>query len=157
LGANVPEITEFGYEGGVVLTPEFFALLVALVVYTGAFIAEIVRGSLQAVDKGQKEAAEALGLTPFQQLRFVVLPQALRIAIPPINSQYLNLTKNTSLGLAIGFPELAAVSTTVINQRGHETQVLLLMMATYLVTSLAISTVMNVVNRAVATRGERRR
>jgi general L-amino acid transport system permease protein len=149
LVADVPEALERGYRGGFQLTPEFAALLMGLVFYTASFIAEIVRGSIQAVERGQKEAAEALGLSRFDQLRFVVLPQALRIAIPPINSQYLNLMKNSSLAIAIGYPEIASVSSTIINQQAHETQVLLLMMGTYLAISLTISLVMNLVNRAV--------
>jgi general L-amino acid transport system permease protein len=153
---DVPEFTGRGYRGGAQLSPEFAALLLGLVVYTAAFIAEIVRGSILAVPKGQKEAAEALGLTPFQQLRYVVLPQAFRVAIPPINSQYLNLTKNSSLAVLIGYPELVAVSRTIANQAGRATQVLLIVMASYLALSLFISFLMNRVNRAVAYRGERR-
>jgi general L-amino acid transport system permease protein len=153
---DVPQLEQFGYRGGLQFSPEYTALLLGLVIYTGAFIAEIIRGSIQAVSKGQKEAAEALGLRPGQQLRLVVLPQALRIAIPPLNSQYLNLTKNSSLGLAIGFPEIVQVSSTIINQAGRATQLLLLMMATYLIMSLVISAGMNALNRAVTTRGERR-
>jgi general L-amino acid transport system permease protein len=156
VAGDVPQVGRFGYDGGFQVSPEYTALLLGLVIYTGAFIAEIVRGSVQAVSKGQKEAAEALGLSPRQQLRFVVLPQALRIAIPPLNSQYLNLTKNSSLALAIGYPEIVSVSNTIINQAGRATQMLLLIMATYLVMSLTISAVMNALNRAVATRGERR-
>lgn len=153
---DVPEQIGRGYEGGLQVSGEYAALLIALVIYTGAFIAEIVRGSILAVPRGQKEAAEALGLTPLQQLRFVVLPQALRIAIPPINSQYLNLTKNSSLGLAIGYPEIVSVSSTLINQKGRQTQMLLIVMGTYLALSLLISLVMNLLNRAVSLRGERR-
>ena len=149
LDGEVPQAERFGYRGGLRFSPEYSALLLGLVIYTGAFITEIVRGSIQAVSKGQKEAAQALGLTPGQQLRLVVLPQALRIAIPPLNSQYLNLMKNSSLAIAIGYPEIASVSNTIINQKAHETQVLLMMMGTYLAISLAISLVMNVVNRAV--------
>ncbi|HEX2183884.1 MAG TPA: ABC transporter permease subunit [Chloroflexota bacterium] len=156
LQGDVPAQERFGYRGGFQFSPEYAALLLGLVVYTGAFIAEIVRGSIQAVAKGQKEAAEALGLAPGQQLRLVVLPQALRIAIPPLNSQYLNLTKNSSLGVAIGFPEIVQVSSTIINQAGRATQILLLTMATYLVMSLIISALMNALNRAVTIRGERR-
>jgi general L-amino acid transport system permease protein len=156
VAADVPEVGRFGYEGGFQLSPEFTALLLGLVIYTAAFIAEIVRGSIQAVSKGQKEAAEALGLSPGQQLRLVVLPQALRIAIPPLNSQYLNLTKNTSLALAIGYPDIVSVSNTIINQAGRATQMLLLMMATYLVMSLVISAAMNALNRAVTSKGVRR-
>jgi general L-amino acid transport system permease protein len=152
---DVPQVGRFGYRGGLRVSPEYTALLLGLVIYTGAFIAEIVRGSILAVPKGQKEAAEALGFTPRQQLRFVVLPQALRIAIPPLNSQYLNLTKNSSLGLAVAYPEIVAVSSTIINQAARATQVLLLMMATYLAMSLIISGTMNALNRAVVRRGER--
>jgi general L-amino acid transport system permease protein len=156
VAGDVPQAGRFGYDGGFQVSPEYTALLLGLVIYTGAFIAEIVRGSIQAVSKGQKEAAEALGLSPRQQLRFVVLPQALRIAIPPLNSQFLNLTKNSSLALAIGYPEIVSVSNTIINQAGRATQMLLLIMATYLLMSLTISAVMNALNRAVATRGDRR-
>lgn len=153
---DVPEFTGRGYEGGAQVSPEYAGLLIGLVVYTGAFIAEIVRGSILAVEKGQKEAAEALGFTRGQQLRLVVLPQALRIAIPPINSQYLNLTKNSSLGVLIGYPELVFVGGTIANQAGRATQVLLIWMGTYLALSLTISFFMNLLNRAVTRRGERR-
>ncbi len=156
VSGNVPEVERFGYRGGFQISPEFTALLLGLVIYTAAFIAEIVRGSIQAVPKGQKEAAEAMGLSRAQQLRLVVLPQALRVAIPPLNSQYLNLTKNSSLALAIGFPEIVQVSNTIINQAGRATQMLLLIMATYLVMSLAISSVMNGLNRLVTSKGELR-
>jgi general L-amino acid transport system permease protein len=156
LRVDVPELLERSYRGGAQLSPEYTALLIGLVVYTGAFIAEIVRGSILAVSKGQKEAAEALGLTPRQQLRFVVLPQAMRIAIPPINSQYLNLTKNTSLGLLIGYPEIVSVGRTISNQAAGATQILLIWMATFLTLSLTISFFMNLLNRAVTRRGDRR-
>ncbi|RPH31846.1 MAG: ABC transporter permease subunit [Chloroflexi bacterium] len=155
VAADVPEVGRFGYSGGLQVSPEYTALLLGLVIYTGAFITEIVRGSIQSVPKGQKEAAEALGLTPRQQLRLVVLPQALRVAIPPLNSQYLNLLKNSSLALAIGYPEIVSVSNTIINQAARATQMLLLVMATYLVMSLSISAVMNALNRAVTRRGQR--
>jgi general L-amino acid transport system permease protein len=155
LSGNVPRVGRFGYDGGLQVSPEYTALLLGLVTYTAAFIAEIVRGSIQAVSRGQKEAAEALGLTPRQQLRFVVLPQALRMAIPPLNSQYLNLTKNSSLALAIGYPDIVSVSNTIINQAGRATQMLLLIMTTYLLMSLVISAAMNALNRAVTTREER--
>jgi general L-amino acid transport system permease protein len=155
VASDVPEVGRFGYAGGLQVSPEYTALLLGLVIYTAAFIAEIIRGSIQAVPKGQKEAAEALGLTPRQQLRFVVLPQALRIAIPPLNSQYLNLTKNSSLALAIGYPEIVSVSNTIINQAARATQMLLLMMATYLLMSLTISAAMNALNRAVTRKGRR--
>jgi general L-amino acid transport system permease protein len=153
LGLDFPVMGRFRPTGGFVVQPEFVALVVGLAIYTGAFIAEIVRGSIQAVPKGQKEAAEALGLTPRQQLRLVVLPQALRVAIPPLNSQYLNLLKNSSLALAIGYPEIVSVSNTIINQAARATQMLLLVMGTYLVMSLTISALMNALNRAVTRKG----
>ena len=138
-----PVVGERSYDGGIRLTAEFTALLVALVTYTGAFIAEIVRGSLQAVPKGQTEASAALGLSPFQRLGLVILPQALRIMIPPLTSQYLNLTKNSSLAVAIAFPELVGVSRTIINNTGQAIPMFAIVMATYLLMSLAISLVMN--------------
>jgi general L-amino acid transport system permease protein len=153
LSIEVPQVDRFGYEGGFQASPEYTALLLGLVIYTAAFIAEIIRGSIQAVPRGQKEAAEALGLAPGQQLRLVVLPQALRIAIPPLNSQYLNLTKNSSLGVAIGFPEIVSVSSTITNQAGRATQMLLLVIVTYLTLSLLISAAMNGLNRLVASKG----
>jgi general L-amino acid transport system permease protein len=154
---DVPELAEGGrrYLGGAQMSGQFAALLIGLAVYTSAFIAEIIRGSILAVEKGQKEAAEALGLRPGQQLRLVVLPQALRIAIPPVNSQYLNLTKNTSLAIAIGFDELLSVSKVIMNQSGRQFQQFLIVITTYLILSLIISTVMNIVNRAVTTKGRR--
>ncbi|HEX6262759.1 MAG TPA: ABC transporter permease subunit, partial [Actinomycetota bacterium] len=156
LTIDVPDQVGRGYVGGIQISGELFGVLAGLVIYTSAFIAEITRGSILAVDKGQKEAGEALGLTPFQQMRFVVLPQAMRIAIPPINSQYLNLTKNTSLGLAVAYPELVSVGSTIINQKGRFTQVLIIWMLAYLTLSLAISFLMNILNRIVAYRGARR-
>jgi general L-amino acid transport system permease protein len=152
---DVPEFTGRTYRGGLQLSVGYAAILIGLVVYTAAFIGETVRGSILAVSKGQKEAAEALGLARFQQLRFVVLPQAMRIAIPPINSQYLNLTKNSSLALAIGYPDLVSVSRTIMNQSGRATQMLLIIMTTYLVISLSISFFMNLLNRTLARKGER--
>lgn len=152
---STPRVEGLRVEGGLQITAAYGALLIALVIYTASFIAEITRGSILAVQKGQKEAGEALGLSPFQQLRYVVLPQAMRIAIPPINSQYLNLTKNSSLAIAIGFSDLTSISRTIINQAGSAFQVLLLVMATYLALSLFISFGMNLLNRAVALKGAR--
>jgi general L-amino acid transport system permease protein len=150
---ELPELGRFNYAGGLQMSPEFAGILLALVVYTSTFIGEIVRGSILAVSKGQKEAAQALGLGSGQQMRLVVLPQALRIAIPPITNQYLNLWKNTSLAFAIGYPEIINISTTMINQAGHELENFSLVVVVYLVTSLLISLVMNIFNRAVALRG----
>lgn len=150
---ETPKEGEFSYSGGLQMSPEFAGILVALVIYTAAFIGEIVRGSILAVSKGQKEAAEALGLKPGQQLRLVVLPQAMRIAIPPINNQYLNLWKNTSLAFAIGYPENINISTTMINQAGHELETFGLVVITYLTVSLIVSAIMNFMNRLVALKG----
>ena len=157
--ADVPSILTTGvvsrFQGGVRFTPEFAALLLALVIYTAAFIAEIIRGSIQAVPKGQREAAESLGLSRFEQLRFVILPQALRIAIPAINSQYLNLLKNSSLGVLISFYELNRVTRSISTQQGYVASAYLLALLLYLATCLVISFLMNRVNRAVTKKGAR--
>jgi general L-amino acid transport system permease protein len=135
--------------GGMQVTPEFAALLVALVIYTGAFIAEIVRGSIQALPRGQGEAAMALGLSGYQRTTLVILPQALRTMIPPLTNQYLNLTKNSSLAVAIAYPDLVFVARTIQNNAGHAVPMFLVVMATYLVLSLLISVAMNTLNRRV--------
>ncbi|MCC5610605.1 ABC transporter permease subunit [Nostoc sp. CHAB 5834] len=131
------------------LSPEFSTLLLGLTFYTGAFIAEIVRGGIQSVPKGQWEAARSLGLKPGLVMRLVVFPQALRVIIPPLTSQYLNLTKNTSLAIAIGYPDIYFVASTTFNQTGKAVEVILLIMLTYLTLSLTISVVMNLFNRSV--------
>lgn len=131
------------------LSPEFSALLLGLTFYTGAFIAEIVRGGIQSVPKGQWEAARSLGLKPGLAMRLVIFPQALRVIIPPLTSQYLNLTKNTSLAIAIGYPDIYFVASTTFNQTGKAVEVILLIMLTYLTLSLTISVVMNLFNRSV--------
>ncbi|WP_017653620.1 amino acid ABC transporter permease [Fortiea contorta] len=131
------------------LSSEFSALLLGLTFYTGAFIAEIVRGGIQSVPKGQWEAARSLGLKPGLVMRLVILPQALRVIIPPLTSQYLNLTKNSSLAIAIGYPDVYFVASTTFNQTGKAVEVMLLIMLTYLILSLTISVVMNLCNRAV--------
>jgi len=146
-GITTPEVSGFKIVGGIALTPEFTALLVGLVVYTAAFVADIVRSGILSVSKGQVEAAHALGLSNSQSLRLIILPQAIRVVIPPLINQYLNLTKNSSLAIAIGYPDLYALSTTVLNQSGKVVQVIMLMMAVYLSISLFISFVMNIVNR----------
>jgi general L-amino acid transport system permease protein len=140
----------FNFSGGMRMTPEFAGLLLGLVIYTGAFIAEIVRAGINAVPKGQWEASRALGLAPATILRLVVLPQALRVIIPPLTNQYLNLTKNSSLAIAIGYPDLFNVSMTILNQTGAEVQMFLLIMATYLSISLITSLFMNWYNRRIA-------
>jgi len=119
------------------------------VVYTAAFIAEIVRGGIQSVSKGQWEAARSLGLSAGQVMQLVVFPQALRVIIPPLNSQYMNLAKNSSLALAIGYPDLYSVASTTLNQTGRPMEVFLILMAFYLGLNLIITIVMNTVNRLV--------
>ena len=146
---TVPELGRFNFEGGMRLTPEFAALLVGLVIYTGAFIAEVIRAGILAVQKGQIEAAKALGLNQFQTLRLVTLPLALRVIIPPLISQYLNLTKNSSLAIVIGYADLFFVGRTIINQAGQAVPVFLLIMAVYLALSLLTSAVLNLYNRRV--------
>lgn len=144
-----PRIVGLKYEGGVILTPEFAALLVGLVVYTAAFIAEVVRGGLLSVRKGQIEAARALGLKESQILRLIIFPQALRVIIPPLTSQYLNLAKNSSLAIAIGFPDLFGIGKTIFNQTGQPIPVVILVMGSYLAMSLFTALLMNLYNRRV--------
>jgi general L-amino acid transport system permease protein len=146
---EVPVLGTFNFEGGWQLSPEFAALLFGLVVYTGAFIAEVVRAGILSVPKGQTEAARALGLPPLLVLRLVVIPQALRVIVPPLTSQYLNLAKNSSLAVAIGYPDLFNVANTIINQSGHALEMILLIMASYLSISLMTSAFMNWYNRRV--------
>jgi general L-amino acid transport system permease protein len=148
---DYPELQGFNFRGGFVIIPELGALLAALSIYTAAFIAEIVRAGIQAVSHGQTEAAYSLGLRPGQTLRLVVIPQALRVIIPPLTSQYLNLAKNSSLAAAIGYPDLVAIfAGTVLNQTGQAIEVIALTMAVYLTISLSISLLMNWYNRRVA-------
>ncbi|MEQ8447387.1 MAG: ABC transporter permease subunit [Pelagibacterium sp.] len=148
---SYPELTGFNYTGGFVVPPELTALIMGLVIYTAAFIAEIVRAGIQAVNYGQVEAASALGLKEGDRLRLVVIPQAMRIIVPPLTSQYLNLTKNSSLGAAIAFPELVNVFMgTAINQSGRAVEIVALTMAVYLTFSLTTSLFMNWYNSRVA-------
>jgi general L-amino acid transport system permease protein len=149
LTREVPVLERFNFKGGQRLTPEFLALLVGLVVYTSAFIAEIVRAGIQSVQKGQVEASRALGLSAVQSLRFVVFPQALRVIIPPLISQFLNLTKNSSLALAIGYPELFSVGRIMINQAGRAVPIFLMIMAAYLAMSLTYAIIGNIYDRLV--------
>jgi len=151
LSWEYPELRGFNFSGGIAVIPELGALLVALSIYTGAFIAEIVRSGILSVSHGQTEAAHALGLRPGLTLRLVVIPQAMRVIIPPLTSQYLNLTKNSSLATAIGYPDLVAVFMgTTLNQTGQAVEVVAMTMAVYLTISLLISLFMNLYNRAVA-------
>ena len=146
---ELPEIGGFNYAGGLILTPEFTAVLVGLTVYTAAFIAEVVRAGIQAVHVGQKEAARALGFHPGQTLRLVILPQSVRVIIPPLISQYLNLAKNSSLAVAAGFPDLFSVAQTIFNQTGRSVEVIGMVMGSYLAMSLFTSLVLNLYNRRV--------
>jgi general L-amino acid transport system permease protein len=148
---DVPRLQGFNFRGGMQVFPEFVALLVGLTTYTAGFIAEVVRAGILAVSKGQTEAASALGLRPGHTLRLVVIPQAMRVIIPPLTSQYLNLTKNSSLAVAIGYPDLVQIFMgTVLNQTGQAVEVVAITMAVYLTISLATSAVMNVYNRRMA-------
>ncbi|MFN7835620.1 MAG: ABC transporter permease subunit [Burkholderiaceae bacterium] len=148
-----PKTTRFGHAGGWVLSPEFLALWLALTTYTAAYIAEIIRGGLLSVRSGQVHAAQGLGLTPRQVRRFVVFPQAMKMIVPSLSNQLLNLTKNSSLAVAIGYPELMAVSNTVINQTGRALECVLTTMAVYLLLSIVTSGILNFYNRRVALRG----
>jgi general L-amino acid transport system permease protein len=147
---SVPELKGFNFSSGIVMSPEFAALLIGLTVYTAAFVAEIVRAGIQAVSKGQWEASSALGLKRGQMLRLVVLPQALRIIVPPMTSTYLNYTKNSSLGIAVGYPDLVSVSNTTMNQTGQAVEAIAIFMSVYLTLSLLISAFMNWYNKQVA-------
>ena len=146
---DLPVRGRFNFSGGLALSTSFTALLLGLVLYTAGFIAEVVRGGIQAVRHGQVEAARALGLSERDTLRLIVFPQALRVIVPPLTSQYLNLTKNSSLAIAVGYPDLFKVGETMANQTGQPVAVITLVMATYLAISLVTSVLMNLYNRRV--------
>ena len=148
-----PELRGFNFTGGWTLSPELLALLLGLVIYTAAFIAEIVRSGILSVPRGQTDAARALGLSPAQSLRLVVLPQAVRVIVPPLTSQHLNLVKNSSLAVAIGYPDLVSVANTAINQTGQAVEGIALIMASYLTISLGLSALMALYNRRVMRHG----
>ena len=150
LEANFPSKGEFAVENGGALTPEFMALLLGLVVYTAAFVAEVVRAGIASVPRGQGEAAAALGLSRAQEMRLVMLPQALRVIIPPMTNQFLNLTKNSSLAVAIGYPDVVSIANTAINQTGRAVDCISIVMLVYLCTSLATSALMNWYNTRAA-------
>lgn len=151
ISAQYPELKGFNFRGGISIIPELAALLLALSVYTAAFIAEIVRSGINAVSHGQTEAAMSLGLPRSKTLKLVVIPQALRIIIPPLTSQYLNLTKNSSLAMAIGYPDLVSVfAGTTLNQTGQAIEIIAMTMGVYLALSLITSALMNLYNRKVA-------
>jgi len=144
---NIPVLQGFNFQGGTNISPEFTALLLGLILYTAAFVAEVVRAGIQSVSKGQTEAAMSLGLRPVRVLKLVVLPQALRVIIPPLTSQMLNLTKNSSLAVAIGYPDFVSVAGTTINQTGQAIEGVALMMIVYLTLSLLTSVFMNWYNK----------
>ena len=150
LTLEIPKPGRFNLTGGITLTPEFAALLIGLVTYTAAFIAEIVRSGILAVSRGQWEAASALGLRPGHVLRLVVLPQALRVIVPPLTSQYLNLTKNSSLAVIIGYQDIVSIANTILNQTGQAIEGIAIIMAVFLTISLSISAFMNWYNRRIA-------
>lgn len=147
---DVPELAGFNFRGGVTVSPEFAALLLGLVLYTAAFVAEIVRAGIQSVGKGQREAALSIGLRTSQVLNLVILPQALRVIVPPLTSQMLNLTKNSSLAVAIGYPDFVSVANTTINQTGQAIEGVALIMVVYLFFSLTTSAFMNWYNKKIA-------
>ena len=155
LGVTVehPALVGFDFRGGMSISPEFAALLVGLSTFTAAFISEIVRGGVLAVGRGQTEAAAALGLSRGKILRFVVLPQALRVIIPPTTSQFVNLAKNSSLAVAIGYPDLISITSTTLNQTGQAIEAISLAMILYLVIGLTISRAMNLYTRTIVRRG----
>ncbi len=151
LSFEFPRAGRFNIAGGIEILPEFAALLFGLSIYTAAFIAEVVRAGILAVPRGQTEAAYSLGLRAGPTLRLIVVPQAMRVIIPPLTSQYLNLTKNSTLAVAIGYPDLVQVFTgTVLNQTGQAVEVVAITMAVYLTISLATSLLMNFYNSRIA-------
>ncbi|WP_241082566.1 ABC transporter permease subunit, partial [Achromobacter xylosoxidans] len=149
LHADVPALRGLNFAGGSAFTPEFTALLVGLTIYSAAFSGEIIRGGIDAVPAGQWEAAHSLGLKPAAALRWIVVPQALRVIIPPMTSQYLSIIKNTTLALAVGYPDPSFVITTTINQTGQAIEGVAVLMAVYLSISLSVSLFMNLYNRRI--------
>jgi general L-amino acid transport system permease protein len=147
---NIPSQAEAAVVDGTALTPEFLSVLFGLVFYTAAFVAEVVRAGIASVPRGQTEAASSLGLSRGQAMRLIALPQALRVIIPPATNQYLNLTKNSSLAVAIGYPDVVSISNTAINQTGRAVECIAIIMLVYLTTSLSTSALMNWYNRRAA-------
>src|SRR5512134_2534933 len=147
---SIPVHSGAQIEGGTIVTPEFLAVLLGLTLYTSSFVAEVVRAGIQSVANGQVEAASSLGLSRGQSMRLVVLPQALRVIIPPMTNQYLNLTKNSSLAVAIGYPDVVSIANTALNQTGRAVECIAIIMAVYLTTSLTTSAVMNWYNKRSA-------
>ena len=147
---DVPKRGDFAIENGGSLTPEFLAVLVGLTLYTASYVSEVVRGGIESVARGQSEAAAALGLNRGQEMRLVMLPQAMRVIIPPLTNQYLNLTKNSSLAVAVGYPDLVSIANTAINQTGRAVECISIVMLVYLATSLSTSALMNWYNARAA-------
>ena len=147
---DMPALAGFNFRGGARMTPEFAAVLFGLTIYTSAFIAEVVRSGIQAVPRGQWEAAESLGLRRGQMMRLIILPQAMRVIVPPLTNQYLNLTKNSSLAVAVGYPDLVSISNTTMNQTGQAIEAIAIFMAIYLALSILTSVFMNWFNARMA-------
>ena len=147
---EIPQLIGFGFQGGITMSPEFITILFGLVVYTAAFIAEVVRAGILSVSWGQSEAALAMGLTRGQILRLVVMPQAFRVIVPQLTSEFMSLTKNSSLAVAVGYPDLVSIANTIINQTGQAIEGIAIIMAVYLTVSLLISAFMNWFNKRVA-------
>lgn len=147
---NRPELRGFNFKGGFTISPEFTALLLGIALYSSAFIAEIVRAGIQSVPKGQLEAARALSFSPWHVMRHVIIPQAMRVMVPPLASQYVSLAKNSSIAVVVGYPELANISNTLMNQTGQALEAIAIMMVVYLIISGATSLLMNLFNRYVA-------
>jgi general L-amino acid transport system permease protein len=147
---DIPALRGFNFTGGITVSPEFFALLIGLVTYTAGFIAEVVRAGILSVNQGQWEASQALGLTRGNTMRLIVLPQALRVIIPPLTSNYLNLTKNSSLAVAIGYQDIVSIANTTLNQTGQAIEGIAIIMLVYLTISLSISLFMNWYNAKIA-------
>jgi general L-amino acid transport system permease protein len=150
---DVPEKSEINISGGAAVTPEFLAVFLGLSTYTAAFVAEVVRAGVQSVAHGQLEAARTLGLSRTQQLRLVILPQALRVIVPSLTNQYLNLTKNSSLAVAVGYPDLVSIANTSLNQTGRAFECVAIIMAVYVTLSLLTAVLMNRFNKSAALRG----
>lgn len=150
LQLNRPELQGFNFKGGFTVSPEFTALLLGIALYSSAFIAEIVRSGIQSVPKGQLEAARSLSLSSWHVTRYVVIPQAMRVMVPPLASQYVSLTKNSSIAVVVGYPELANISNTLMNQTGQALEAIAIMMVVYLIISISTSLLMNIFNRYVA-------
>ncbi|WP_409158653.1 amino acid ABC transporter permease [Pectobacterium sp. B2J-2] len=145
-----PILRGFNFRGGFTVSPEFTALLLGIALYSSAFIAEIVRAGIQSIPKGQLEAARALSFSPWHMMRHIIIPQAMRVIVPPLTSQYVSLSKNSSIAVVVGYPELANISNTLMNQTGQALEVIAIMMVVYLTVSIVTSLLMNLFNRIVA-------